>query len=103
MQTGEQRAYVGDELPISVMLEVLEQELKQKEQFPCLAQTASSYNPGPLPYPGVTLSTVNWVLPLQSLAKKNSHRHAHRQTDWGKILLTFLFLNEFSLSQDDKN
>lgn len=86
MQIGEERAYVGDVVPISVTLEVLEQELKQKEQFPCLAQTASSYNPGPRPYPGVTLPTANWVLPLQSLAKKNSHRHAHRQTDGGKIL-----------------
>lgn len=59
MQIGKERAYVGDEVPISVTLEVLEQELKQKEQFPCLAQTASSYNPGPLPCPGVTLPTVN--------------------------------------------
>lgn len=66
MQIGEERAYVGDEVPISVTLEVLEQELKQKEQFPCLTQPASSYNSGPLPYPGVTLPTVNWALPLQS-------------------------------------
>lgn len=83
MQIGEERAYVGDEVPISVTLEVLEQELKQKEQFPCLAQTASSYHPGPLPCPRLTLPTVNGVLPLPSLAKKNSHRHAHRQTDGG--------------------
>lgn len=66
MQIGEERAYVGNEVPISVPLKVLEQELKQKEQFPCLTQPAFLYNPGPLPYPGVTLPTVNWALPLQS-------------------------------------
>lgn len=52
---------------------------------------------------GMVPPTAGWALPYQSLVKIMSHRLAYRSSDGGVSQLRFLFPDNFSLCQVDKD